>query len=164
MKIATKRIIISIVGAACFAAVFFFFFAPGWLFGGINYITTNSDVRIIQNLYMRMPLEGSNATVFDPVERNEHYLNHQQVVELTHLMRNSWYTRRLGRQISFIIPEEVDHFHTHTIIVDNKIIHSVDWGGRLLRGGSYNNFLRIRNTGWDKEMARIIRMGERTVP
>ncbi|MCL2235106.1 MAG: hypothetical protein FWB98_01545 [Defluviitaleaceae bacterium] len=159
MKKSTKRLIVIVLAVVGFVAAFFFFFAPGWMLGGINYITPESNVRITQFLHVRTPLGSESFFDFETIGRTEYQLSPEQVAELSSLMRNSWY-RRTFRQI-YRVPEEVTQYYQHIVWIEldnhGDFIHiSFNSRGLVLRYGRYGDYLRMHNANWLNEMLRIL--------
>ena len=148
------KIIIAFVLTMCLGAVFFFFFSPGVFLGGMNYISTDSSVRVIQTTYSRA------GVIFNVTDEIEHELNAEQTEELRRLLRNSWYARRLRNVILFPIPPELNRYYTFHIEITNAThVTSLTTGGLgnyILRGGDYNDWFRIRNSAWEERILMIL--------
>ncbi|MCL2235105.1 MAG: hypothetical protein FWB98_01540 [Defluviitaleaceae bacterium] len=169
MKKSTKRLIGITLAVVVFAAAFFFFFAPGWMFGGINTVTPDSTIKVIQFSHTRRT-GLLHPSTFDIDVRTEHNLNPTQAAELSELLRNSWYRRVvMGRSTHFYsVPASVNQYYTFLIMIDDNINgfadFSVGWGGRIFMiGRSLSMFPRdnrsfwVQNfSGWQDELLRIL--------
>lgn len=154
-----KKVVAIILIFAFSVGVFFFFFAPGAFFGGINYISPDSHIRIIQRTYTRAAIDGSNATVFRESQRIEHELTSEQVEGLRRLLRSSWYTRSFRNVLFYSVPLDVDSYCTYIISISNidrYMVLNFGWSGHVLRGEKYNDWIRVRNSNWENELLRII--------
>ena len=158
MKFTVRGRIIALM-IICYIFIFLFFIPPGIFIGGINYISSDSSVRISQLVYTRIGVYGNAFGVFEMTDRIEHELNAEQVGGLRKLLRNSWYTRRFGDMVFTNISSEVDSFYTYFIIItnaDRTISLSLEAGGNMLRGGHYNDWFRIRNSAWEERLLMIL--------
>ena len=151
-----------LIGLGCFLVAFFFFFAPGWMFGGINYIRPDSQVRVLETVFIRKPIPGTTTTGFDIYQNIAHDLNPYQVAELSSLLRRSWF-RRTIRQSDWVFttfPDHVQNYSDFVIVIRDGVNHQITlditWGMWIRRGGTYNDRLRIHNPNWDNEILRIL--------
>jgi len=156
-----KKIIAIVIGVVGLLAVFFFFFAPGWVFGGINYINPDSQVRIIERVFTRVPIQGTTTTGFEQTQIIEHDLTPYQVAELSRLLRRSWFGRTIRQgTVAITLPDYVQSFNDFSTLINDGVHHQISldstWGRWMWRGGSYNNRLRIHNPNWDYGILRIL--------
>jgi len=161
MSAAKKKIMAALAVFVCLCSAFFFIFAPGFFWGGINYISPDSHVQVVQLTFTRTNVDFSAATVFENSYRVEHELNPQQVNELRRLLRNSWYTRSFRNMHMYSVPLDVDSYHTYFISISNasgRVSLNFGWAGHVLRGGDYNNWVRIRSSGWEEKLIDILNM------
>jgi len=154
----------------CLVGAFLYFFTPGALLGGINYITPESRVVVYQLMYKRVAIEGTNVEGFDMSERVRHELDAAQTEQLSALLRSSWYTRSSRSVITYRVPPGVRSYYHYWISISDGERHvrlDFDSSGRVLRSrnvfmderNSWNNSrLRIRNPNWEAELQRILAM------
>jgi hypothetical protein len=160
-----KRILKIGLPLAGLVAAFFYFMSPGWLLGGINDITRDSRISVFVQEFIRAnPANQVNPAQFlmDQGERAEFELNPQQVLELRSLLRNSWYSRRLGSGPRlFPIPHDWQGHYEFFIVISSENPVFIDLStltGHLRRSGERSSTFRIHNSGWEEELFRILNM------
>jgi len=160
MKNPEKKLIAPIAFILCFVLTFLFFFTPGVLLGGINYISPESHVRVTKLTYTRISVDWSTVEIFDMTDRAEYELNAEQTAKLARLLRNSWYTRRFGSMVTYRVPHDVESYYHYFISISDRGRHvtlNFIWGGRVLRGSDeYNDWFRIRNSSWEEQLREIL--------
>ena len=162
MKKSRKKLIVIIIGVVGLSAVFFFFFAPGWMFGGINYINPNSEVTVFEWVHTPRWIPGRvEGTAFEVSEIIAHDLNPQQVEELSQLLSNSWFGRTIRQGILMkTFPDNAQGFSDFSIHISDGVNRSIyldsTWGRWIWRSGRYNNRLRIHSPNWNYEILRIL--------
>ena len=115
-KTAKEKLIFAIVITICSVSAFFFFFTPGLLLGGINYISPDSSVRVTQLIHTRTVVDFSTAEVFELTDQIEHELNAEQIKEPQRLLQSSWYTRRFSDWVFYRISPDAESFYTYFIV------------------------------------------------
>jgi len=167
MKTNKTKFIKLIIALSCLVGATLYFFTPGVLLGGINYVTPQSRVVVYQLMYKRVAIEGTSVEGFDMSERVRHELDAAQTEQLRDLLQGSWYTRDFRSVITYRVPPEVRSYYHYWILVDDgerRVQLDFDSGGHVLRSALLgesnsrwdNSWLRIRNPNWASEMLQIL--------
>ena len=139
---------------------FFYFFIPGAWIGGIDGISTESNVTITQ--WTRN--QDRNSVEPNFIETvTEYDLNAEQIEMLKQFLRSSSFTRSLKGTLYHSITN-IESYSTYDIIINDEsytAVHdtpriSISWGYFSGFKPAGNRWIKINNTNWEESILEIL--------
>ena len=160
MKKYTKALITVIDIIIIIVCTFLCFYIPGNKIGGIDTISSESQVIIRQNTYTR---KASDTGLDFEHSVTEHELSAKQIEMLKEYLLKNGYTRSL-RSLLTHNTTNMESYHLYDIVINdsgfvslhNSTIISISWGYISGFRQSSAGWLKITDLNWEESILRIL--------